>query len=200
MLFYDSVTIEAQGGVWTNCKGASFMSLFDYLNNDSTSSTSSAASLLQQVAAQRGITVPASTLNALGADTGATTSSSSSVQISIGAQRASAETDDAKKDASKVASEAHASLKKDGVGAAGAMSGRALAIVALNDDGSFSREEVHAAKAELRERDRQSVLTFFNSGELSASSLKTFGQQLLAARQSMSAEEQALRASDPNLR
>ncbi|MBO9579998.1 MAG: hypothetical protein J7498_03825 [Sphingobium sp.] len=176
------------------------MSLFDYLNNDSASSAGSASSLLQQVAAQRGITVPASTLNALGADTGSTASASSSVQISIGAQRANAETDDAKKDAAKVANEAHAALKKGGVSATGAMSGRALAIVALNDDGSFSRAEAYAAKAELRERDRQSVLTFFSSGELTASSLKTFGQQLLAARQSMSAEEQALRASDPNLR
>ena len=44
------------------------------------------------------------------------------------------------------------------------------------------------------------TVTFFNSGELTASSLKTFGQQLLAARQSMSAEEQSLRSSDPNLR
>lgn len=176
------------------------MSLFDYLNNDSSkSSTSSAASLLQQVAAQRGITVPASTLNALGGDS-PSTASASSVQISVGAQRASAETDDAKKDAAKVASEARAALDKNGNGAMGAMSGRALAIVALDDDGKFSRAEVLAAKAELRERDRQSVLTFFNSGELTASSLKTFGQQLLAARQAMSSEEQALRASDPNLR
>lgn len=177
------------------------MSLFDYLNNDSSkSTTSSAASLLQQVAAQRGITVPASTLNALSGDTSSTTSNASSVQISVGAQRASAETGDAKKDASKVASEARAALDKNGVSATGVMSGRALAIVALDENGNFSRAEVDAAKAELRERDRQSVLTFFNSGELTASSLKTFGQQLLAARQSMSSEEQALRASDPNLR
>jgi hypothetical protein len=176
------------------------MSLFDYLNNDSSNSTSSTASLLQQIAAQRGISLPSSTLNALGKETAATSDSSSSVQISIGAQRASAETDDAKKDRAKVTSDARASLDKDGVSATGAMSGRALAIVGLNEDGTFSRAEVHAAKAQLRERDRQSVLTFFNSGELSASSLKTFGQQLLAARQSLSAEEQALRASDPNLR
>src|SRR5690349_17276818 len=107
------------------------MSLFDYLNNDSASSTSSAASLLQQIAAQRGVTVPTSTLTALGADTSSTTSSTSSVQISVGAQRASAEADDAKKDSTKVASEARAALDKDGVSATGAMSGRALAIVAL---------------------------------------------------------------------
>ena len=176
------------------------MSLFDYLNNDPTNSTNSSASLLQQIAAQRGITVPASTLDALSNETTTSSSSSSSVQISIGAQRASAETADAKKDAAKVASEARATFDKNGVSATGAMSGRALAIVGGNEDGTFSRAEVHAAKAELRERDRQSVLTFFNSGELSASSLKTFGQQLIAARQSMSAEEQALRASDPDLR
>ena len=176
------------------------MSLFDYLNKDSTSSASSSASLLQQIAAQRGVSIPASTLNALSGDTSSTSSNTSSVQISIGAQRASAETDDAKKDATKIASEARAALDKNGVSATGAMSGRALAIVALDEDGKFSRAEVDTAKAELRERDRQSVLTFFNSGELTASSLKTFGQQLLAARQAMSSEEQALRASDPNLR
>lgn len=176
------------------------MSLFDYLNNDPSSSASSTASLLQQIAAQRGITVPTSTLNALANETTTTSSSSPSVQISIGAQRASAETDDAKKDGAKVKSDARAALDKDDLSATGAMSGRALAVVGLNEDGTFSRAEVDSAKAELRERDRQSVLTFFNSGELSASSLKSFGQQLLAARQSMSAEEQALRASDPNLR
>jgi hypothetical protein len=177
------------------------MSLFDYLNNDPSNSTSSTTSLLQQIAAQRGITVPSSTLNALANETTTTASSNaSSVQISIGAQRASAETDDAKKDRAKVTSEARTALDKNGVSAMGAMSGRALAIVGLNEDGTFSRAEVDGAKAELRERDRQSVLSFFNSGELSASSLKTFGQQLLAARQSMSAEEQSLRANDPNLR
>ena len=176
------------------------MSLFDYLNNDPSNSTSSTTSLLQQIAAQRGITVPTSTLNALANETTTTSSNASSVQISIGAQRASAETDDAKKDRAKLTGEARAALDKNSVSAAGAMSGRALAIVGLNEDGSFSRAEVDAAKAELRDRDRQSVLSFFNSGELSASSLKTFGQQLLAARQSMSAEEQSLRASDPNLR
>jgi hypothetical protein len=178
------------------------MSLFDYLNSTdpSNASTSSAASLLQQIAAQRGITVPAATLNALGEDTAATTGNASSVQISLSAQRAGAESDDAKKDAATVASNARAALDKNGASATGAMSGRALAIVALNQDGTFSRTEVDAAKTELRERDRQSVLAFFNSGDVTASSLKAYGQQLLAARQSMSAEEQALRASDPDLR
>ncbi len=105
-------------------------------------------------------------MNALGNETKATSSNASSVQISIGAQRASAETDDAKKDGAKVNSEARAALDKDGLSATGAMSGRALAIVGLNQDGTFSRAEVDSAKAELRERDRQSVLAFFNSGEL----------------------------------
>ena len=63
------------------------------------------------------------------------------MQISIGAQRASAETDDAKKDGAKVKSDARAALDKDGLSATGAMSGRALAVVGLNEDGTFSRAD-----------------------------------------------------------
>ncbi len=186
----------------TNRKGMPLMSLFDYLNNDgsSTSSTNSSLSLLQQIAAQQGISVPSTVLNALGGDSTSATNASA-VQISSAAQSASAEAADADKDADKLSAELRATLDKGGADASmSAFSGRGLSIIALNQDGTFSRAEVYGAKAELRERDRQSAITFLNSGDLTASSLKTYSQQLLASRQSMSAEEQALRDSDPNLR
>ncbi len=174
------------------------MSLFDYLNNDGTSTSSLSAQvqmLVQQAQAKLTGTATAST------DAGGTnTNDLSTAFITMDAQRASAEATDAKKDAAKLAVELRATLDEDGNGSMGAFSGRGLSLIALNEDGSFSRAEVAAAKAELRERDRASVLAFFNSGALTAASLKAYGQQLIAGRQSMSAEEQQLRASDPNLR
>lgn len=181
------------------------MSLFDYLNSDPTSSTSSASSaasqisqLLQQAQAKQGVTSTGTTSG--------TSSAASTVSITLDALRANATATDAKKNAVTLASEIRATLDEQYDGKTGqspnmsAFSGRALAIVALNDDGSFSKAEVAAAKAELRERDRASALAFLNSGDLTASSLKTYSQQLLSARNSMSEEERALRDIDPNLR
>lgn len=177
------------------------MSLFDYLNNDgSSSSSNSSLSLLQQISAQQGISIPSSVTSALGGTTSDTSSASSSVQISTAAQQASSEAADAKKDAAALAKELRATLDKGGTDASMSnFSGRGLSIIALNQDGSFSREEVYAAKTELRGRDRQSAISFLNSGELTSASLKAYTQQLLATRKSMSAEEQQLRDSDPSL-
>ncbi len=175
------------------------MSLFDYLNNDASSTSSLSTQmqmLVQQAQAKLGTSAASSTASASTA-----AGSQPSVLITMDAQRASAEANDAKKDAGTLAAELRARLDKGGAdGAMGAFSGRALSIIALDDKGTFSRAEISAAKAELRERDRQSALAFLNSGELTASSLKAYGQSLLAARQTMSAEEQQLRTSDPNLR
>jgi hypothetical protein len=178
------------------------MSLFDYLNNDgSSTSSNSSLSLLQQISAQQGISIPATVLSALGGTTTDTSSTSSSVQISTAAQQASAEATDADKDAAALAKELRATLDKGGSDASMSnFSGRGLSIIALNQDGTFSRAEVDGAKAELRDRDRQSAISFLNSGELTSTSLKAYTQQLLATRQSMSAEEQRLRDIDPNLR
>ena len=181
------------------------MSLFDYLNSDSTtSSTSSTASLLQQIAAQQGISVPSDVMDALNGDS-TSTGSTSSVQISSSAQAASAEAADADKDPATLASELRTTLDQQ-YSTSGAktpdmssFSGRGLAIVALNNDGSFSPTEVYAAKTELRERDRQSAVTFLSSGDVTAASLKAYTDQLATARQSMSAEEQQLRDADPSL-
>lgn len=190
------------------------MSLFDYLNSDSSSATSSVSSistqisaLLQQAQAQQGIVVPAATKTAdESTATSASSSSQSSVVITTDAQRANATATDAKADAETLAAQIRATLDGQYAGRTNktanmtAFSARALALVALNDDGKFSRAEVAAAKMELRERDRASALTFLNSGDLTASSLKAYSQQLLAARNAMSKEEQTLRDIDPNFR
>jgi len=178
------------------------MSLFDYLNNDT--STNSATSLLQQIAAQQGITVPQSVMDALGDDS-TDSSSTPTVQISADAQAASATAADASKSASDLETELRSTLDQqystNGSKTADmtTFSGRGLSIIALNQDGKFSAAEVYAAKSELRDRDRQSAISFLSSGDVTSASLKAYGQALISSRQSMSAEEQQLRASDPDL-
>ncbi|GEM_PF-1201389 len=177
------------------------MSLFDYLNNDPLGSSAAASTsaqtalLLQQVQARLGDT------NTTAAGTTTGTSGLSSVLITLGAQRAATAAADARKDAGTLAEEIRATLDGKGgqsTGMAG-MSGRALALVALNEDGRFSKLEVAAARAELRERDRAAAAAFLSAGDVTAASLKSFSQQILAARETMSAEERLLRERDPAL-
>ncbi len=178
------------------------MSLFDYLNNDVSTGASSLNAqtqlLLQQAAARAGTSTSTATAAATGS---VSTQSASSVLITTDAVRANAEAADAKTDAADLADKLRATLDKgDKSAALSSFSGRALAVIALDDNGRFSPAEKAAAKTELRERDRAAALAFLNSGELTAAGLKSFGQQQLAARAQMSAEEQQLRASDPDLR
>ena len=177
------------------------MSLFSILNStdsqssSATGSTSSSA-LLQQIAA----------LQSSSSTTSTTTSGSTlpDVVITMQAQQAAANAADAKADSAALA----ASLRKsfDAAKAAkknpdvSALSGRSLSLVALNQNGTFSNAEVAQAKAQLRDRDRTSALTMIKSGALTATSLAAYSKSLLAARQSMSAEERQLRDGDPKLR
>lgn len=183
------------------------MSLFDYLNSGSTSASSSSSAnqislALQQAAAQQGTSLSTD----LASLTGTTSSTdTSSVQISTNAKLASVAAADASKDPAALASELRQTLDSQ-YSASGTkasdmtgFSGRGLAIIALNKDGSFSRAEVYAAKTELRNRDRQSALAFLASNSLTAASITSYTQQLDAVRKSMSAEEQQLRESDPSL-
>ena len=64
---------------------------------------------------------------------------------------------------------------------------RSLAIVALNADASFSVAEASAAKAELNQRTRSSVLNAFDPG--AGGGLKASTQALLQQNSTMSAEE-----------
>jgi hypothetical protein len=177
------------------------MSLFSLLNEDSqpTSATGQSAQLAQQIAALKA----ASGTTTSSAAT-ATTDSVASVLITLAARRAASEAGDADKTAEALAQDIRTELdsqEADGHSLdLSGFSGRALSTIALNGDGSYSRAEVVQAKAELRERDRQSALALIGAGELTSESLLTYGKSLLAARASMSEEERALRDADPNLR
>ena len=179
------------------------MSLFSILNNDVSTATSSSTTssqisqALQTLAAKNAIKVKAGTSD----------DSKTSVLITLDAKRAANAKADAGVDAATLAKSLRADLdaqykaagKKDSANLT-AMSGRALATIALNDGNSFSRTEVAAAKLELRARDRQSALSAIGSSSLTAASLTTYTRDLLASRETMSGEEQRLRQANPNLR
>ncbi|OJY63546.1 MAG: hypothetical protein BGP16_01275 [Sphingobium sp. 66-54] len=175
------------------------MSLFSYLNTDSSES------LLITVQKAQAATQTRAAPSA--PESASTSSTASSVLITLQARRAAAEKDDAGKAAPALATELRTALDS-AYAAAGerhsadltALSGRALAVIALNESGQFSRAEIAAAKTELRGRDRQAVLTQISENGLTASSLAAYLQQATDARTAMSAEERALRDVNPALR
>jgi hypothetical protein len=177
------------------------MSLFSYLKADSvpTSSTSVQIAQAMQTTADRKATpsekIPPGT------------TSESSVKITLQARRAVAEKDDADKAAPALASAlrealdaAYASAGERHSADITALSGRALAVMALNETGEFSRAEIAAAKTELRGRDRKAVLAQINKGGLTAASLGAYLKQSVSVRATMSTEERSLRDSNPALR
>ena len=177
------------------------MSLMSLLNADLSTSSSTTSPQVQQAIQM----LAAKTASQATTTTSAT--GKSSVQITIEAKRAANAKADGSKDATALATELRAGLdeayevlgKKNSADLR-ALSGRALATMALNESGTFSRAETAAAKLELRSRDRQSALSAIGTGSLTVASLTTYTRDLLAARESMSAEEQRLRESDRNLR
>jgi hypothetical protein len=182
------------------------MSLWSYLNTDSSSSTTTSSAKLQLAQALQAAKLPE---EKGGTSTVATTTGTvaSSVSITVEAKRAAATKEDAAKSASALAAELRASFDQQ-YAAAGkknsanltALSGRALATIALNETSQFSKAEIAAAKLELRARDRQSTISALASSDLTAASLKTYSRDLLAARALLSGEEQRLRANNPGLR
>jgi hypothetical protein len=179
------------------------MSLISYLNADSLGSSSTSSQVTQALA-----TIAAKKAAATSTDTTTETQSSgTSVNITVQARRAAAEKADASKTAAALATELRKSLDAD-YAAAGkknssdltAQSGRALATIALNESGQFSKSEIAAAKLELRARDRQSILAEINAGPLTAASLAAYSKQMMGARATMSVEERSLRDANPNIR
>ncbi|HWJ71262.1 MAG TPA: hypothetical protein VNS79_14560 [Sphingobium sp.] len=129
------------------------------------------------------------------------------MQITLQARRVAAEKDDAGKSVSTLAAAlrgaldaAYAAVGERHSADLTALGGRALAVIALNETGQFSRAEIAAAKSELRGRDRQAVLAQINEGGLTASSLGAYLTQSVSARATMSAEERSLRDGNPALR
>lgn len=175
------------------------MSLFSILNNDTATSTTTSSSTSAQVA--KAIQVLAAK-NAAKSAAATGSTAQSGVSITIEAKRAANAKADAAKTPAALTTELRKAFDAAGKDSANltALSGRALATVALNEDGQFSRTEIAAAKLELRARDRQSALTMIASGPLTSASLTTYTTNLLATRESMSAEEQQLRQTNQTLR
>lgn len=71
-------------------------------------------------------------------------------------------------------------------------SNRSLAIVALNTDGSFSKDEAGAAKSELQSRSRSSLLSAFDPTSSSGGGPQASGVALMQQYSSMSSEEKAV--------
>jgi len=177
------------------------MSLFSYLKADSASSLSTNVQIAQAMQ------TIADSKAAPAGKTPSGTANESSVQITLQGRRAAAEKDDVDKTALALASalrgmldSAYASAGERHSADLTALSGRALAVIALNDSGIFSRAEIAAAKMELRGRDRQAVLAQINENGLTASSLAAYLNQSIGARATMSAEERGLRDVNPALR
>ena len=176
------------------------MSLMSLLNQDYSTASSTTSSTSAQVAQAMQVLTKAQEKAGEATTSG---TKQASISITVEARRAAATKADAAKSPAALAKELRASLdEQDGKSSAKftTMSGRALATIALNETGQFSKSEIAAAKLELRSRDRQSALTMLASGPLTSASLATYTRNLLAARDLMSAEEQRLRATDPNLR
>lgn len=127
------------------------------------------------------------------------------VIITMAAKRAAATDDDAIKEKTALAAEVRKTIDADNTKAGQKdsadltpLSARALSIVALDDSGQFSKSEKAAAKLEIRERDRQALISEL-SGSVNATSLAAYGRKLIAARATMSTEEVALRKANPDL-
>ncbi|WP_336964662.1 hypothetical protein [Sphingobium aquiterrae] len=178
------------------------MSLFSYINANSSQTSSSSGSLsplytttLQQLASsqQQAATTAAS----------AGASSGNGVTISAAATVAAATSADAKKDAATLTSEirdaldqqyraASAAGKASGKADLTTMSPRALSIIVLNGAGTFSQSEVMEAKAEMRGRDRAALLEAIAT-DFSATSLDAYQMQRVESFAGMSDEERAVR-------
>jgi hypothetical protein len=133
------------------------------------------------------------------AKSAAASTSGTAVSISPAAQAAAAAAADNAKDAGVLTTEVRANL--DAQYAAGtakgsadlsSLSGRALALMALNKDGTFSAAESRAAKQALRESTQASFVSAMSKG-LDASSIASFSTQLASQYDDMSAEEREAR-------
>lgn len=93
-----------------------------------------------------------------------------------------------------MAKEVRASLDSRSQGTTGleALSGRALAAIALDRGNIFSRNDVLAAKAELQSREREGVTSAMRSGG-GLAGLATYSRTLMSDYDAMSSEERQAR-------
>ncbi len=169
------------------------MSLISILRGDNGQSTSESALLLgtQKMTAARA----AATLEAV--RKGQSAKGASGTQITASARQAAAAKADADKPIATLLAETSKALKSGTL--LRDLSNRALAAIALDETGAFSKEQAVAAKSELRGRDRASLVAAIGASGLSAASVATWISAQTEARTTMSSEETALRAQDPRL-
>jgi len=137
-----------------------------------------------------------------GADTPATSSGDTGVNISASAQAAAAEADDNQKDFTALANEIRASLDtlyaaekaagKPKTANFANLSGRALSAVVLNQGAQFMPAEQHQAKAALDQQTRDAFAAA-TSGGISMSSLASYSQSLVTQYDAMSPQERQAR-------
>ena len=166
------------------------MSLISILQGDTHQSTSESALLLgtQKLTAER----VAATIAA--AQKGQTAADASSPQITATARQAAAAKADADTPLATLIDETSKALQSGSTMTD--LSNRALAAIALDDTGTFSKEQAIAAKAELRGRDRASLIAAIGASGLSAASVTNWISAMSEARATMSTEESTLRAQD----
>lgn len=171
------------------------MSLWSLLNTGSTGTTATfgtarASTEIQSLIDSRAAASSAKSASA--ADGGAS--------ISSAAHLAAQEKADNKKDFAALSAEVRATLNaaytrqgNKAVPVLDQFSGRALAAIMLNRDGSFSRREIQAARTELRSRQIHDYTSAL-SGQPSLAALKAYNAQILSRYDAISAEErEALR-------
>ncbi len=166
--------------------------------------TGAAALMQAQLASRYGVAARTSTaaVTATGtapaaqpAKTATSASKGDVATISPAARRASAQIADAKKDFTALSKEVRATLDaqyksagKTATPKLDELSGRALAAIALNQTGGFSRTEVSAAKDALQSRERESA-----TGAIKGGSFAAYSQTLVTQYDAMSSEERQAR-------
>ncbi|PVE59669.1 hypothetical protein DC429_04565 [Arthrobacter sp. TPD3018] len=166
--------------------------------------TSAAALMRAQLASRYGMTTrastPATATTTSAMPTGKTATASGTTKgdvatISLPARRAAAQIADATKDFTALSKEVRATLNaqyksagKTATPKLDELSGRALAAIALNQTGGFSRIEVSAAKAALQSRERESA-----TGAIHGGSFAAYSQTLVTQYDAMSSEERQAR-------
>lgn len=171
------------------------MSLWSLLNTGSTGTTATFGTAKASAEIQTLIDSRASASSA-----GSAPPADGGASISSAAHLAAQEKADNKKDFAALSAEVRTTLNEayarqgnKSVPALDQFSGRALAAIMLNRDGSFSRREMQAARTELRSRQIHDYTSAL-SGRPSLAALKAYNAQILSRYDAISAEErEALR-------
>ena len=168
------------------------LSLLSILNETSTGTSATATSAAA--------TIKLALAKAQAAAASASASDGSSgASISGAALLAAAQKADNAKDFTLLSQEVRATLdtqykagRSAGKADLSALSGRAVAAIALNKTGAFSRAESAQAKSELAAREKQGLTDAVSSG-MSIATLKSYGESLVSSYDAMSAEERQAR-------